>query len=106
MPAKLNAGSPASCYFPPEQHGARKSRVLAVNTALFHELFVGWVVALRTSNMLVYLRDGSAQTVVRAATPREELQIKLFISPSHNILTPGRPVPVLTQYRQAPACQF
>ena len=30
-------------------------------------LFVCWLVAYRPSNMLVYLRDGSAQTTVRAA---------------------------------------
>ena len=46
--------------------------------------------------MLVYLRDGSAQTVVRAATLRQKLQIKLSILPSHSILTSGRPVPALT----------
>ena len=58
-------------------------------------LFV-WLVAYRPSNMRVYLRDGSAQTSLRAATLRYKLQIKLSISPSHSILTPGRPVPVLT----------
>ena len=29
--------------------------------------FVGWLVALRPSNMLVYLMDGYAQTSLRAA---------------------------------------
>ena len=52
--------------------------------------------------MLVYLRDGSAQTILRAATLRQKLQIKLSTLPSHSILTPGRPVPVLTLWRQAP----
>ena len=52
--------------------------------------------------MRVYLRDGSAQTILRAATLRQKLQIKLSISPSHSILTPGRPVPALTLWRQAP----
>ena len=33
-------------------------------------LFVCWLVAYRPSNMRVYLRDGSAQTVLRAATLR------------------------------------
>ena len=33
-------------------------------------LFVCWLVAKRPSNMRVYLRDGSAQTIVRAATLR------------------------------------
>ena len=52
--------------------------------------------------MRVYLRDGSAQTIVSAATPRHKLQIKLSTSPSHSILTPGRPVLALTLQRQAP----
>ena len=51
--------------------------------------------------MLVYLRDGSAQTIMRAATLRQKLQIQLSISPSHSILTLGRPVPALTLSRQA-----
>ena len=59
-------------------------------------LFVCWLVALRPSNMLVHLRDGSAQTILRAATLRQKLQIQLSTSPSHSILTPGRPVPGLT----------
>ena len=52
--------------------------------------------------MPAYLRDGSAQTIVRATTLRQKLQIQLSISPSHSILTPGRPVPALTLWRQAP----
>ena len=54
--------------------------------------------------MLVYLtlRDGSAQTSLRAATLRWKLWIKLSTSPSHSILTPGRPVPVPTLYHQVP----
>ena len=52
--------------------------------------------------MQVYLRDGSAQSIVRAATLRYKLQTKLSISPNHSILTPGRPVPALTLERQAP----
>ena len=46
--------------------------------------------------MLLYLRDGSAQTVLRAATLTYKLQIQLSTSPSRSILTPGRPVPMLT----------
>ena len=34
------------------------------------EEVVCWLVAKRPSNMLVYLRDGSAQTILRAATLR------------------------------------
>ena len=52
--------------------------------------------------MLVYLRDGSAQTILHAATLILKLQIKFSISPSHSILTPGRPVPTLTLSPQAP----
>ena len=33
-------------------------------------MFVGWLVAYRPSNMRVYLGDGSAQTILRAATLR------------------------------------
>ena len=46
--------------------------------------------------MLVYLRDGSAQKILRAATLRYKLQIQLPISPSYSILMPGQPVPALT----------
>ena len=58
--------------------------------------FVCWLFVLRPSNMRVYLRDRSAQTILRAATLRQKLQIKLSISPSHSILTPSQPVPALT----------
>ena len=34
------------------------------------DLLVGWLVAYRPNNMQVYLRDGSAQTFLRAATLR------------------------------------
>ena len=50
--------------------------------------------------MLVYIRDGSAQTIVRTATLRYKLKIKLSISPSCSILTPGWPVPALTPWCQ------
>ena len=50
---------------------------------------VCWLVAVRPSNMLVYLRDGSAQTIVLAAKMRQHLQIKISISSSHSILTLG-----------------
>ena len=52
--------------------------------------------------MRVYLRDGSAKTILRAATLRYKLQTKLSISPSDTLLTPGQPVPALTLKRQAP----
>ena len=43
-----------------------------------------------------YLRDGSAQTSLRAATLRLKLQIKLATSPYHSLLTPSQPVPAPT----------
>ena len=49
---------------------------------------VGWL--LNVPATCEYLRDGSAQTILRAATLRWKLQIKLSTSPSHCILTPGR----------------
>ena len=52
--------------------------------------------------MLVYLRDGSAQTSLRAATLRQKLQIQLSTPSSHSILSPGQPVPALTLQCQAP----
>ena len=52
--------------------------------------------------MLVYLRDGFAQTIGRAATLRQKLQTKCSISASHSILTPGQPVPALTLQHEAP----
>ena len=63
---------------------------------------VWWLIASRPSNMRVYLRDGSAQTILRAATLRWKLQTKVSISPSQSILTPGRQVLALTLQRQAP----
>ena len=37
-----------------------------------------------------------AQTILRAATLKQKVQIKLSVSPSHSILTPGQPVHALT----------
>ena len=63
--------------------------------------FAGWLLNV-PANMLMHLRHGSAQTFVHAATLRLELQIKLSISSSHSILTPGQQVPALTLLCQAP----
>ena len=52
--------------------------------------------AERPSNLLLHPSDGSAQTVVGAATLRRKWHIKLAASPSHGLLTPGQPVLVLT----------
>ena len=54
------------------------------------------VACLISSNMLVYLRDESAQTTVCAATLRQKLQIKLSVSPTHGIMMPSQPVPELS----------
>ena len=53
------------------------------------------LIAYHPSNRLVNLRDGSAQTILCAATLRQKMQIKLSTSPSHSILTPGQPVTAL-----------
>ena len=45
--------------------------------------------------MSMYLRDGSAQTIVRAVALRQKLPITFCISPSLYILTPSQ-VPALT----------
>ena len=76
-------------------NSGERASVGEANSILEFVLFC-LLVAYRPSNMRVYLRDGSAHTILRAATLRQKLQIKLSISPSHSILTPGRPVPVLT----------
>ena len=44
----------------------------------------------------VYLRDGSAETIVRADTLKWKLQIELISSLSRSTLSPGRPVPSQT----------
>ena len=46
--------------------------------------------------MLLYLRVGSAQTIARAATPRQKLHSQRALSPSRSILKAGQPVPALT----------
>ena len=52
--------------------------------------------------MIAYLKGGSAQTNLPAATLRSKLQIQLSTSSSHSILTTGRPVPALTLERRDP----
>ena len=71
--------------------------VAAITTPMLWELLL--LVGYLTSQQFVsfiFLRDGSALTSVRAATLRQKLQIKLATSPSHSVLTQGRPVPALT----------
>ena len=60
------------------------------------------LVAYYPSNMPVCLRNGSALTIVCAATRRQKLQIKLAISPSHSTWTPSQLVLALSQKRQVP----
>ena len=62
-------------------------------------MFVGFQ---RPCNMPVCLWDRSAQAGVCAVTLRQNLQIKLSVSPSHSILTPRQPMPALSLQRQAP----
>ena len=49
-----------------------------------------------------HLRDGSDVIIVRAATLKYELDIKVIISPSHSTLTCGQQVQALTRQFQAP----
>ena len=51
----------------------------------------------------MFVGDGSALRVVRAVTLRQKLQIKLAISPTRSILTPGQPVVAQILQRQVPA---
>ena len=44
----------------------------------------------------VYVRDRSALTFLHAATLKQKLQVKLAISCSQSILTPGKPLSALT----------
>ena len=66
-----------------------------------HRLALQSVLRLLLLYMLVYLRDGSAQTFLRADTLRQKLQINFSTSPSHSILIPGRPDPALILHCQA-----
>ena len=61
------------------------SRCSSNGTPFFGGLFVGCLLAWRPSNMLVYVKDGIAQTIVRATTLRQKLKIRLSVSTSHSI---------------------
>ena len=52
--------------------------------------------------MLVYLRDGFDLIIVHAATLRQKMQIRLAISLSHSLLTPGKPFPALALEQKTP----
>ena len=55
-----------------------------------------WLVAQCPREMLVYVRDRSAEAILCAATLRQKLQFKLAIYPSPSIQTQSQPVPALT----------
>ena len=55
------------------------------------------VVGCLTFQQHASVSQGWICTILRAATLSWKLQTKLSTSPSHSILTPGRPVPALTQ---------
>ena len=74
----------------------------AVSFARAFDVRRSWLLAERPSNMLRYLRHGSALTSLRAGTLRQKLQVQLSTSPGHSILTRGQPVPELALSRQAP----
>ena len=57
---------------------------------------VCWLFVVPATRKL-FLIDGSAKTVVRAATPRSKLQIKLAITLDHSLLKSG-----LTSLRDGP----
>ena len=80
-------------------HMERRSRntiTIIITIIISVCLLVGCLFALCPSNMLVYHINRSAHTSVHAATLKQKLLIKLSISPSHSMLTPGQPVPALT----------
>ena len=82
-----------------------------------HRVVVCWLLNV-SATLLVYLRDGSAKcchTEIEAANFRRicsdkftcchkmtEVARKISTSPSHRILTSGRPLPALTVQCQAP----
>ena len=58
--------------------------------------FVCLLVGCLTSQQQASVSQGRICSILRAATLTYKIQIKLSTSPSHSILTPGRPVPALT----------
>ena len=58
-------------------------------------LLVGWLVNVPATCLCISGTDLHRQ-FLRAATLRWKLHVKLSTSPSHSLLTPGRPVPALT----------
>ena len=61
---------------------------------------VSWLLRVPATGR-VYLREGSASTMVRAATLRQKVHIKLAVSSAHSILTPGQGARTLILQPQA-----
>ena len=59
-------------------------------------MFVGWLLAYSPSNMRVYLRDGAAQTILRAATLRDYVADQIFQFTQSQYTDTGQPVTALT----------
>ena len=86
--AATRAPVPTKVPIPKPQFCLRRGKPGPLPASAAHDV-VCWLVGQRPSNTLVYLRGGAVQTIVRAAALRQKLQVKLSISPSHIILTPG-----------------
>ena len=66
----------------------------------FERLLSKSLTTLEVMTYYLVVNTGPVQTVKRAATLREMLHVKLAVSLSHSILTPGQPVLTLTSYHQ------
>ena len=94
-----SVGAIAVKKFPVEARVPRRlltAGISAFGSSVSADLFVVYCLLNVPSTRNVYFSDRSAPTFVQAGTLRKKLQIKLCISPSHNILTLDRPVPTLT----------
>ena len=81
----------------------RQDYVIVVRRRITVKRLFCFGVVWRPSNMQgIHLSDGSVKTILCAATLRRKLQVKLTIAPSHNILTPNRPVLALTRRSKTP----
>ena len=92
LPVKIRDQVPRACFTDAKQSEWQGS-------------LIGWLLK-RPSTMLVSFRDGSAQTVARAAILRQELHIQFAILHGHRILTPDQPVARDVILRQELHIQF
>ena len=85
---------------PSHKYDSLKARLISKQTHGIYKacLFVSWL--LNTPATCEYISGMDLRRQVYVLP--HKLQIQLSTSPSHSILTPGRPVPVLTLERQAP----